>query len=105
MMLRSTGNRPTKGAALRNDPPTGFWEKVGLSDEKDPRRLLFMPYAEIKLMPDPKRLRQDGESPAYEDMIKLEELIPGFAAFFDELVQCALDDVTDTVALRGSQPG
>ena len=94
-----------KGGRLRNDPPTGFWERVGLLDEKDPRRFLFMPYAEVKLMPDPKRLRQDGESPAHEDMIKLEELIPGFAAFFDGLVQCALDDVTDTVPLTDPPPG
>lgn len=59
-----------------------------------------MPNEEILLTPDPKRPRGKGESTEYEEAIKLEELIPGFAAFFDQLVQCSHDDVTDTVPLR-----
>lgn len=90
------------GGQMRNDPPEGFWEAVG--DPEDSRRFFYTPYAEVILIPDPKRPRAKDETIPREDLIKLEELIPGFAAFIDELVSNALEDVIENVPLN-PKPG
>ena len=51
-----------RGGTLRDDTPSGFWERLGLTEERDPSRFVFMPYSEILLLPDPKRPRAEGDT-------------------------------------------
>lgn len=85
------------GGQLRNDPPPGFFEKLGIAGDKG-KESLFCPMAEIILIPKPKTpWRQPQE---YKDIDKLENIAEMFCAFINICGAKALGDAKTTIKLN-----
>jgi hypothetical protein len=88
------------GGSTRNDPPPGFYEALGLTDDH-PRRSDFAPMAEIILDPDPKRpAAAPRPNVKYEDLRTLEGLCHEFELLIEEACQAWLDDAVNMVTLN-----
>lgn len=79
------------GGAYRNDPPTGFFEALGVTD-KSAESIMFTSMAEIILTPDPKTPRVNRQPTLLEDQILLEEIAIRFCYFINKTVALALKD-------------
>lgn len=79
------------GGKYRNDPPTGFFEALGVKD-KSAESLVLTPMAEIILVPDPKTPRVNRQPTPLVDQILLEEIAIRFCYFINKTVALALKD-------------
>lgn len=90
-----------KGGKVREDPPQGFFEKMGMEDDKE-KQILFSPMAEIILTPQPKTPLQQGKPPDYKN-IKLEDIAKRFCTFINICGVKALEDAKSRVKLSYSE--
>ena len=79
------------GGKYRNDPPTGFFEALGIID-KSGKSILYTPMAEIILSSDPKTPRLNRQSTPVEDQILFEEIAFRFCYFINKTVAVATKD-------------
>lgn len=87
------------GGKLRNDPPQGFFESLGI--EGDPSiTSQLTPHAEIIVTRDPKQPKSDRVSTPYEERIVLETIAADFSTFITQSCIFALDDATSTIMLE-----
>ena len=87
---------------VRNDPPAGFYESLGLG-ENAPQKTLFGPMKEIILKNNPKTPRIEREPQPREDHLLLEDIVPEFQKFVVETGTYALDDVKANIQLNVNQ--
>lgn len=87
------------GGQLRMDPPNGFFEALGLTED-DGRRSLFWPMAQIILMDNPKLpwVRRTPSSVRPGEL--LEDLVPSFAALIGSTGSAAISDARANVPLK-----
>jgi len=88
-----------RGGQSRNDPPPGFFEKLGIAGNKVAEGL-FTPLAEVILSPEPKALRYQRKHKEYKDTYKLEEIAEGFCTFINMCGTKALQDAKTTIKLN-----
>jgi len=87
------------GGRARNDPPPGFFEKLGIAGDRV-KESLFTPMAEIILMPEPKapwHQQRPRDSKAYD---KLENIAEKFRTFINVSGVKALEDARSTIKLN-----
>jgi hypothetical protein len=87
------------GGQLRLDPPPGFYESIGLSDDSS-QRTLFSPMKEIILRHEPKTPHAKRVSQPRENLALLEELVPQFRDFILGTGLLALKDAKQNINLR-----
>lgn len=86
------------GGTLRNDPPPGYFEGLGL-DAEDSRRLLVTPYSEILIGKQPK-LPMELRPKDLAAWTRLETIIKDFSAFIQEAVARAASDAASTIEIQ-----
>jgi hypothetical protein len=90
------------GGQARLDPPDGFYEALGLSE--DPRlRAPLWPMAEIILQEDPKTPAVHRTPKAVRQSDLLENLVPSFAVLISATGTAALGDAQVNVPLKEKQ--
>lgn len=87
-----------QGGRARNDPPPGFFEKLGIGDDKV-KQSLFTPMEEIILSPEPKTPWRQRKHRDYESTHKLEELAERFCTFINLSGTKALEDAKGKITL------
>lgn len=87
------------GGMVRNDPPPGFFESLGIS-ENALNRTLYFPSKEIILKHKPKTPSVERVSLPREDHELLENLVPDFRDFILETGIRALDDAKCNIKLK-----
>ena len=87
------------GGQARLDPPDGFFETLGLSENADCRAPL-RPMAEIILQDDPKLPAVHRTPKAVRQGELIEELVPSFAALIKTTGTAALGDAQANVPLK-----
>lgn len=87
------------GGMMRSDPPAGFYEALGISDNSL-QQSWFRPMAEIILVTDPKAPRTARRLQAAEDQRLLESIAPQFCDFVRESSTRALEDARRNIVLR-----
>lgn len=88
-----------QGGQMRNDPPVGFFEGLGIP-EGDPRRVLFQPWAEVLIHPAPKSPRAGRQPVPVADQIHLEPLAQEYCDFMNESARRSLADAQKTIVLK-----
>jgi hypothetical protein len=89
------------GGTVRNDPPAGFYERLGLGP-RDPRRTLIAPMATVLIPKEPK-LPTDSQPSDLAAWTTLESLLTDFEAFIQEGLRLANDDAHRTINLPVKQ--
>ena len=90
-----------KGGKMRDDPPPGYFDSLGIPD--DPiDRALCRPMAEIILLPDPKMPAVERKPTHPSDHVLLEELVPKFQNFFNEALRLAKEDAMSNIRLKST---
>lgn len=87
------------GGTMRNDPPSGFFERLGLS-ESDPRRVILAPYKSVKIPKRPK-LPMDERPSDLANWTQLEKIVVDYETFMATGVRCALNDAMARIQLGG----
>lgn len=87
------------GGQARSDPPPGFFERLGIADDKVAQSLL-RPMAEIILQSEPKIPRQQKRPRQYKDIDKLEDIAERFCTFINTCGTKALEDAKATIKLN-----
>ena len=90
------------GGQARNDPPAGFYEKLGIGDDRTARALL-RPMAEILLRPEPKTPPGQRQVATRADFETLEAVGEAFCAFINTSGVEALEDAKSHIALPHSE--
>ena len=87
-----------RGGRLRNDPPEGYFDSLGIPDEPA-IHAMHSPMAEIILIPDPKAPPAGRKPTPREEQILLEELVPRFSSFLTESASLANSDARENIKL------
>lgn len=87
------------GGNVRGDPPSGFFEMLGLQDDKM-KQVLFTPMAEILIQPQPKVPLQKRKPTALKDIPKLEDIAEQFCEFINICGVNALTDAKTNIKLK-----
>lgn len=90
------------GGMARNDPPTGFYESLGVGENVS-QKAFFWPMKEIILKNNPKTPRIEREPQPREDQMLLEDLVPEFHNFVVETGIHALDNAKANIQLKINQ--
>ena len=88
------------GGSIRNDPPPGFFEKLGIEGDKGKQTLFFTPMAEILLTPQPKTPLQKRQPREYKDIDKLEDVTERFCTFINMCGVKVLEDARGKIKLN-----
>jgi hypothetical protein len=88
-----------EGGRMRTDPPPGFFESLGVGDDKGDQ-LAISPMAEILLRPKPKIPAQQLHPSDHETKEKLEDLAENFCSFINMCGEKALDDARNRIKLN-----
>lgn len=88
-----------RGGKIRNDPPPGFFEKLGIQDDKV-KQALLSPWEEIILIPQPKTPWRQRQSQDPKDINKLENIAETFCTFINTCGAKALSDAKATIILN-----
>jgi hypothetical protein len=91
-------SRILAGGSVRKDPAPGFFEKLGIPDDK-PIRNEFHPMEEIILDAEPKTPVTKRKSIPFEQTANLEALADAFRRFMNETCAKARDDATSHINL------
>ena len=70
-----------EGGRRRTDPPVGFFEKLGITDNG--LQIVFSPFAEIILPSEPKIPWRQRKHTEYEDIVNLEDVAKKFQTFIN----------------------
>lgn len=87
-----------QGGRARNDPPPGFFEKLGIRDDRV-KQSFFTPMEEIILSPEPKTPWRQQKRRDYESTHKLEDLAERFCTFINLCGIKALEDAKSSIKL------
>lgn len=90
------------GGMARNDPPPGFYESLGLSNNPS-QRALFWPMKEIILRSEPKTPHAKRVPQPVEEGVLLEDIAPQFRGFIEETGMRALKDAKRNIKLKVEQ--
>lgn len=90
------------GGMASGDPPSGFYESLGVSENAS-QKALFWPMKEIILESNPKTPRIEREPQPREGQVLLEEIVPEFQNFIVETGAHALNDAKANIKLKVSQ--
>jgi hypothetical protein len=85
-----------KGGKARKDPPSGFFEKMGIKDDEG-KQILFSPMAEIILIPHPKNPLQQRN---FANSVKLEDIAKRFCLFINGCGVKAFEDAKTMIKLN-----
>lgn len=88
-----------QGGRMRNDPPPGFFEKLGIGEDKV-KQSFFTPMEEILLSPEPKTPWRQRKRRTYESTHKLEDLAGRFCTFINLCGIKALEDAKTKIKLN-----
>jgi hypothetical protein len=86
------------GGTMRNDPPPGFFEQLGIKGDRA-RQALLCPMAEIILMYQPKTPWRQRKPHDYKDIDKLEDIAERFCTFINVCGVKALSDAKSNIKL------
>ena len=86
------------GGQMRRDPPPGFFEQLGITNDKV-QQALFMPMAEIMLKYKPKIPRDQQKSHNSNDIYKLEDIAERFCTFINTCGSKAYEDARNNIKL------
>lgn len=86
------------GGTVRNDPPPGFYESLGIP-EGDPRRHEVQPMKEV-LLPRKPKLPFEQQGKDLSDWIGLETVAADFRRFLTQAVEIAIVDAERNVKLN-----
>ena len=89
------------GGNMRNDPPEGFYEMLGIGSDPTDRSML-KPMAEIILRSDPKTPHVNRISQSKESQLLLEDIVNQFRNFFVITVKSALEDAKRNIPLSNT---
>ena len=87
------------GGSIRNDPPPGFFEKLGIEGDKDVQGLVS-PMAEILLTSQPKTPWRKRQPQEYKDIDKLEDVMERFCTFINMCGVKVLEDARGRIKLN-----
>lgn len=87
------------GGKMRNDPPKGFYEMLGISSDPTDRSML-KPMAEIILRSDPKTPHVNRVPQSKESQLLLEDIVNQFKKFFVFTVKLVLEDAKRNIHLK-----
>jgi hypothetical protein len=90
-----------QGGMSRLDPPSGFYESIGITDRIE--KSFFWPMAEIILQQNPKEPFFDKKTNTFNDSnstIVLEDLAPDFCNFISTSGRLILEDSKKNIALE-----
>jgi len=87
------------GGRSRNDPPPGFFEKLGIAGDKV-KQIFFTPMEEIILTYQPKTPWRQRKPHDYKDIDKLEDIAERFCTFINTCGTKALGDAKTTIKLN-----
>lgn len=87
------------GGSIRNDPPPGFFEKLGLEGDKNVQGLVS-PMAEILLTSQPKTPWRKRQPREYKDIDKLEDVTERFCTFINMCGVKVLEDARGRIKLN-----
>jgi hypothetical protein len=87
------------GGKSRNDPPLGFFERLGIKDNKI-AQVIITPMEEIILTYQPKTPWRQRKPHAYEDVDKLEDIAERFCVFINTCGLKALNDAKSYIKLN-----
>ena len=86
------------GGRLRDDPPDGFFERLGVQD--DPiKRTLLCPHAEILLGNAPKIPKVNRKPIAFEERVVMENIVDSFRRFINTSCVLARNDARRNITL------
>lgn len=94
-------SRILAGGSIRKDPPPGFFEQLGIPDDRSLRHR-FHPMEEIILNAQPKTPVTQRKSIPFEQIANLEALADAFRRFTNETCMKALSDAKSNIKLRHS---
>ena len=94
-------SRILAGGSIRKDPPPGFFERLGITDDRSLRHG-FHPMEEIILDAEPKAPVTKRKSIPFEQIANLESLADAFRRFINESCVKALSDATSNIKLKHS---
>lgn len=86
------------GGSIRNDPPPGFFEKLGIEGDKG-KQALFSPMDEILLISQPKTPWRKRQPQEYKDIDKLESVTERFCTFINICGVKVLEDARSRIKL------
>ena len=86
------------GGSIRNDPPSGFFEKLGIEGDKG-KQALFSPMDEILLISQPKTPWRKRQPQEYKDIDKLESVTERFCTFINICGVKVLEDARSRIKL------
>lgn len=87
------------GGRLRNDPPPGFFAKLGIANDKV-KQIFFTPMEEVILTYQPKTPWRQRYQREYKDIDKLEDIAERFCTFINTCGGKALADAKSTIELN-----
>jgi hypothetical protein len=87
------------GGSIRNDPPPGFFEKLGIEGDKG-KQALVSPMAEILLTSQPKTPWRKRQPQEYKDIDKLEDVTERFCTFINICGVKVLEDTRSRIKLN-----
>jgi hypothetical protein len=87
------------GGKMRNDPPLGFFEKLGIESD-EVRKSFVSPWEEIILTPQPKTPWRQRQPKEYKDIDKLENIAERFCTFINMCGVKALEDAKSNIKLN-----
>jgi hypothetical protein len=87
-----------QGGKFRNDPPSGFFEKLRIKDD-EAKQISFYPMAEIYVVPQLKVPRLKRKPVKLEDIPILEDIAEKFCTFINVSGTKALEDAKNSIKL------
>jgi hypothetical protein len=87
------------GGKSRNDPPPGFFERLGIKDNQI-AQVIITPMEEIILTYQPKTPWRQRKTPTYKDTDKLEDIAEKFCAFINICGLKVLEDARSNIKLN-----
>jgi len=91
------------GGKVRDDPPSGFFEKLGINGDRiedKAKQSIFAPMAEILIVPQLKIPRSKRKTVKLEDIPKLENIAEKFFTFINISGAKALEDAKTNIKLN-----
>lgn len=91
------------GGKVRDDPPSGFFEKLGINGDRiedKAKQSSFAPMAEILIVPQLKIPRSKRKTVKLEDIPKLEDIVEKFCTFVNVSGTKALEDAKTNIKLN-----
>jgi hypothetical protein len=96
MMFQNTGSTYLKAGMARLDAPVGFYEALGIADDKA-QQADYWPMAEIILREAPKRARTSRKPQGAGEWVLLEAVSTDFCDFINLSGRKALDDAVSNI--------